>query len=262
MFNSNNGIPFMMNVEPANSNDGWGGNGGGWFFWFIIIILLVGWGNNGWGGYGAGGIQENYVLTSDMATIERKLDDVNNGLCNGFYTQAQLVNGVTQSIADSNYAIQNGMTQNRIAAMQDNNAITAQITGLGTQLAACCCDQRYETASKFADLNYNIATQDCQIRQTVNDVGRGLADVQNANTQAILAKLDAMENSRKDEKIATLQAQVSDMKLIANNNAQTTVFTNAINDAVQKLQPPMPIPAFQVANPWQYSGCGCNTCGC
>lgn len=130
-------------------------------------------------------------------------------------------------------------------------------------MASCCCDQRYETATKFADLNYNIATQDCATRQTVNDVGRNLADVQNANTQAILAAIQSIKDDAKDEKILSLQNQVSDMKLIANNNAQTTIFTNAINDAVQRLQPPMPIPAFQVNNPWQYSGCGCNTgCGC
>lgn len=262
MFN-NNAVPFSMNVVPENSGNGYGGWGeGSWFIWIILILAIFGGWGNGYGyGYGGGGsVQENYVLTSDFATIERKLDSVNNGLCDGFYAQNSTMlngfNGVTQAIADSNYAIQNGMTQNRIAAMQDNNAITAQITGIGTQLASCCCDLRYETASKFADLNYNIATQDCATRQTVNDVGRNLADTQNANTRAILDKLGQMEANAKDDKIAELTAQVNALQLAASQQAQNAYL-------VDQLGYKAPVAAFQVPAPWQYGNCGCNTgCGC
>lgn len=135
MFNSNNGTQFTMPVQPAYNGGGFGdGYGGGWFFWIIIILVLFGgWGYGYGGGAGFGGrettsVYEGYVLNNDMSVLnkavtdaysmtERKLDGISNGLCDGFYTQAQLINGVTQSIADSNYAIQNGMTQNRIAAM-------------------------------------------------------------------------------------------------------------------------------------------------
>ncbi len=49
-----------------------------------LFIVLFGWGGNGWGGNN-GGVMDGYVLTSDFANIERKLDSVNNGLCDGFY---------------------------------------------------------------------------------------------------------------------------------------------------------------------------------
>ena len=89
---------MTMPVAPANTG-GFGGFGGDGAWWIIILFLFVfcGWGNNGWGNngnYGAGGVMDGYVLTSDFATVERKLDSVNNGLCDGFYAQAQLINGV------------------------------------------------------------------------------------------------------------------------------------------------------------------------
>lgn len=252
MFNNNN-VPFTMPVQPAGTGTGFGDTGGGWFMWFLIIILLfAGWGNNGWGN-GGGGVQENYVLTTDMATMERKIDDVNNGLCNGFYTQAQLVNGVTQSIADSNYTIQNAITNNRIAAMQDMNALTAQMNANEAARQACCCETNNLLATNFGNLKYDMAAQDCQIRQTVNDVGRNLADVQNENTRAVLAAIQGIKDDAKDAKIAELTAQINRLDLAASQQAQNAYL-------IDQLGCKPPIAAFQVAPPWQYinGGCGCN----
>ena len=63
-----------------------------------MIFALGGFGNNGWGNRGnqGGGAADNYVLASDFATLQRQLDsgfdrignrieNVNNGLCDGFY---------------------------------------------------------------------------------------------------------------------------------------------------------------------------------
>ena len=85
------GMPTMtMPVAPANTSGsgngfGWGGDGA---WWIIILFLFVfcGWGGNGWGNNGGngGGVVDGYVLTSDFANVERKIDSVNDGLCNGF----------------------------------------------------------------------------------------------------------------------------------------------------------------------------------
>ena len=46
------------------------------------------------GGYGGGGVGENYVLATDFANLERKMDGINNGLCDGFYAQnTNMLNG-------------------------------------------------------------------------------------------------------------------------------------------------------------------------
>ena len=81
-------VPVM---EVGNSGGGFSngfGNNGDWA-WIIILFLIFGNGRgfgNGFGG-GGSGVGENYILATDFATIERKLDGVNNGLCDGFYAQ-------------------------------------------------------------------------------------------------------------------------------------------------------------------------------
>ena len=94
------GMPTMtMPVAPANTGNGGGFGWGGESIWMIVLFLIFaifGWGGNGWGGSNGNGsgVVDGYVLTSDFANVERKIDSVNDGLCNGFYQQAQLVNGV------------------------------------------------------------------------------------------------------------------------------------------------------------------------
>lgn len=286
MFNQTNGYSLAdIATATGRNNDGFlGGENGAW--WIIILFLFVfmggGW-NNGWNynnpntPYLAQGAADNYVLASDFATLQRQLSDttqslerkgdtINSGLCDGFYAQNTTMlngfNGITQSIADSNYATQNALTQNRIAAMQDNNALTAQITGLGSQMASCCCDQRYETAtqfantnynvaSKFADLNYNIATQDCQTRQRVADSTAELVANQDANTRSILAAIQEMQTQNMQDKIATLTADNQALKFAASQAAQNAYLLNSLQ--------PAPHPAYIVSSPYaSYSGCGCN----
>lgn len=65
--------------------------------------------------------------------------------------------------------INNNITQQTIADMQNANTINAGITNLGTQLQQCCCQNRYEDAQNFAQLNYNLADQECSTRRTVSD---------------------------------------------------------------------------------------------
>ena len=235
--NSNYSLADIAAATGRNNNDGgFCGDSGAW--WVVILFLFVfcGWGNNNGGLFGGqstgSGITDGYILTSDFANIERKIDGVNNGVCDGFYAMnTGMLNGFA--------GITNQITQGTIADMQNTNAITAGITVLGNQLSQCCCDQRYENATQYDQLNYNLADQSCQIRRTIQDSTRDLIANQDANTRAIL---DFMTQ----DKIASLQAENASLKSAADNATQT----NAI---VSQLKP-CPSPAYIVANP--YCSCG------
>ena len=82
----------------GRNNDGMFGGDGAW--WLIVLFLFVfcGWGNNGWGNNGNGG---GYAATAatqadiqrgfDNSAVISKLDGINNGLCDGFYSMTQVV---------------------------------------------------------------------------------------------------------------------------------------------------------------------------
>lgn len=236
---SSDGAPMLtMPVAPTNSGGsggfGWDGNGS----WFIIILFLFaffGWGNNGWGNNGnGGGVVDGYVLTSDFANVERKIDSVNQGLCDGFYQQAQLVNG-------TNMAMANGFAQAELSRSNQQAALMQQLNAMQMQAANCCCENR----AAIAQVRYDMATQACDTRNTVQNATRDIIDANNQNSRAIL---DFLTQS----KLSDLQAENQGLKLAASQAAQNSYLVSQLR--------PSPIPAYTVQNPYccnQFAGCGC-----
>lgn len=130
-----------------NGNGGAFGNNGDWIWAFLLFALL---GNNGWGvggGYGGGrgGVGENYVLATDFATIERKLDGVNNGLCDGFYAQ--------------NTNMLNGFANVQQTLCQGFNGVNATVTNGFAGVNNAICTLGYNTQAGFNSISREIA--DC-----------------------------------------------------------------------------------------------------
>lgn len=241
---SDGGVQATMPVAPTGMmNSGFGGFGGDGAWWIIILFLFVfcGWGGNGWGNNGnSGGVVDGYVLTSDFANIERKIDSVNQGLCDGFYQQAQLVNG-------TNMAMANGFAQAELSRSNQQAALMQQLNAMQMQAANCCCENR----AAIAQVRYDMATQACDTRNTVNTATRDIIDANNQNSRAIL---DFLTQS----KLSDLQTENQNLKLAASQAAQN-------NYLISQLRP-CPSPAYITCNPWAgsgYGGCGCNQgCGC
>lgn len=231
-----------LDVGCANNGGmGFGGNGWGDLAALIVVAGLFGWGNGGFGGFGGnrGGVGENYVLATDFATIERKLDGVNNGLCDGFYAvNTGMLNGfasVQQTLCQGFNGIERSLAQNGYQTQAGFNA-------LGAQLAQCCCDTR----AAIADVKYANERNTCSI-----------IEASNANTRAVLDFLTG-------EKIAALQAENSGLKAQISNDRQSAFIIDA-------LAPKCPSPAYVVQPPQQVtfptnccgnvayanSGCGC-----
>lgn len=238
---SDGGVQATMPVAPTGMmNSGFGGFGGDGAWWIIILFLFVfcGWGNNGWGANGNGGVVDGYVLTSDFANVERKIDSVNQGLCDGFYQQAQLVNG-------TNMAMANGFAQAELSRSNQQAALMQQLNAMQMQAANCCCENR----AAIAQVRYDMATQACDTRNTVQNATRDIIDANNQNSRAIL---DFLTQS----KLSDLQTENQNLKLAASQAAQN-------NYLISQLRP-CPSPAYITCNPWAgsgYGGCGPG-CGC
>lgn len=248
-------VPYVAN---AGGNNGFG-FGSGWeglIGLALVAGLFGGWGNGGFGfggrgGYG-GGIAENYALATDFATLERKLDGVNNGLCDGFYAQnTNTLNGfanvqqtLCQGFSGVNATINNGFAgvNNAICTLGYQNQ--AGFNALSRELADCCCT----TQRAIDSVKYENAKNTCDIIRAGQD-----------NTRAILDYLTT-------EKISSLQSENAGLKAQISNDRQSRYIVDA-------LSPKCPQPAYVVQPPQEVtfptnccgniayanynSGCGC-----
>ena len=221
------GIVPVMEVGNNNGFNGFGGYGDG--AWWIIILLLFGYGRNGFGGFGGnGGVGENYVLATDFATIERKLDGINNGICDSTFA-------LNNTINTGFFGVQNSLTQG-FAGL--NTALLQGNYALSSQLADCCC----KTQRAIDGVNYNNAIQTNTIQNTLCNSTRDIIDAQNCGTRAIL---DAITANRIEDKNAQIQAQqneINALRLKASQEAQNAYL-------ISQLGPKCPEPAYVVNGP-------------
>ena len=225
------GMPTMtMPVAPANgSGNGFGfGGDGAWFLIILFLFAFCGWGGNGWGNSGnSGGVVDGYVLASDFSNIERKMDLINGGLCDGFYAV--------------NNTLLTGFGNAELSRANQQAALMQQLSAMQMQAANCCCENR----AAIAQVRYDMATQACDTRNTVQNATRDIVENQNANSRAIL---DFLANS----KMRDLESANQELRLAASQAAQN-------NYLISQLRP-TPIPAYASCNPWAGSYTGCSGC--
>ena len=206
-------VPYV--TGNGYNNNGFGNGWEGLIGLALVASLFGGWGFGGFGGNRGcsyGGIGENYVLATDFATIERKLDAVNNGICDSTFA-------LNNTITNGFFGVQNSLTQGfsglNTALLQGNYA-------LANQLSTCCC----ELKSLGLENRYLNERQTCDIIQATN-----------ANTQRIIDYLTT-------EKISSLQAENSGLKAQISNDRQSAFIIDA-------LAPKCPQPAYVVQPPQQ-----------
>lgn len=267
------GVPFTMPVQPAgssNNNGNSGGWGGDWSAWIIIFVLFFafgGWGNGfggGWGngnGAGAQGALTRADICSEFAfnDLQNGVRGLSQGICDSTFalnnsinnlgmTTMQGFNGVNQGLCNLGYNVQQGFNTTQVAMMQGNNALQAQ-------LASCCC------GNEKGQMMIQNAVERGFCQTNYNDQANTNAIIQNGHndTDRVLAKLDAMEMSRKDETIAALRSQVDALNLAQSQANQNNYLVNTLR--------PCPTPTYLTCNPWAsqapYGSCGtCGGCGC
>ncbi len=268
---------YALGADNNGGGNGCNGGFGGDWIWAFLIFALLGWGNGGYGGFGGGGggaypTEAILQRSLDTQSIIGKLDGINSGICDGFYAHSNALNGlgmnmmqgfhgVDNAVCTIGNAMQQGFNAANIVALQNQNALQAQ-------LAQCCCDNR----AAVADLKYDMATSDCSIKTLINQLVQqvmwgqqtGLRDL----TDLINNKFCQLEMSQKDAVIADLRAQLAQCGDQNMANSIVARLTSVIN--------PPAVPAYPAANPngcgsWPasfltcggngYNGCGCNS-GC
>lgn len=230
------GYALGADSGSGKRDDGMLGGDGSWIFAFLIIALIFG--GNGFGGFGGkaggqGGADTRAAISDGFALngLENGIRGIQNGLCDGFY------------------AMNTGM-------LTGFNGIQSQMFAQSAQSQACCCETQRLIERGFADTNYNLATQACDTRNTIQNTTRDILENNNANTRAIL---DFLTN----DKIASLQAENQTLKFAAsqsNQNAYLSAMSEAQTAELIRRLGPSPIPAYTVPAPYPY--CVGSSCGC
>ena len=241
------GLYANRGVDPnvlalMNGGNGFGGQNGIWgVIYLAIVASIFGW-NNGGGFFGgrnaANGTPE--LVTSLLNRNETAISQL-----------AQSLNCSTQQIQNSLCNIENsiGLSGNQII-----NAIQSGNSGVMNQLSTCCCNilQAVERQGAATQL------QNCQNMNTLtremNDNTRDLQAATQAQTQAILAKLDAAETRVLQDKLdaerqksATLASQLNNehqtqaiMANVAQQNAPIVAALQALQSDVDGIKCKLP----------------------
>lgn len=142
---------------------------------------------------------------------ERVINAVQAGDCAVSQAVKEVGCGINQNILKMGY-------ENQLANERQTNVLNQGIYGLSTSLDR-----------NAAAIEYNSATQTCTLQNAIKDSST-------ASTSAILAKLDSMENSRKDREIQTLTAQLAAVNARAERQAELAPIMGQISE-IRRNQP-------------------------
>ena len=181
------GIMPVMDMNRGYE-DGWGGNG---FAWIVILFALLGWGRNGYGDQGC--VTPTQLQNGfDSSNIQNKLGQIQQtvtaGICDGFYSTAQLINGIDKSLAAESYATRDAVNQ------------------VGYAVKDCCC-----TTNRNIDaVRYEAAQNTCAITSAIHEEGE--------RTRAMI----------KEQEVQALRDEVTVLRGQISNNEQNGIILNSI----------------------------------
>ena len=262
MFNSGN-VPSVADIAAvtgANCRNNDGGWGNDWWAVIIILALFGGWGGRGGlfgnAGSGSGCGCSTPATCADLQAgfnnqaVINKLNGLENGLCSLGYDQLAQMNGVSNTIQQGNFGLQQAINNASVANMQDTNS-------LSRQLSDCCCENR----AAIKDVQYTAALNNNALLQAINTQTNTIVQNDNANYRALHDELVSYQMQQKDDVIAALRSQVQALNLGVSQRNQNDYL-------IDRLQP-CAKPAYFVPNPnccytpqqyAQFAGASCSGC--
>lgn len=216
------------NLWAALNNNGGGFGGGMWNnpIWAIVFLAFLR-GGFGWGGNEGGCGSAAFVSSQLGQAIAGNANAISNLATNLNCSISQVQNAINSVQTN----IQQLANQNGMSSMQIINAINSGDASLTNALQSCCCNLTNTVNTGFGNLRYENAAQTCSVKQSIAD-----------QTSTVLAKLDAIEDSRKDREISNLTAQLTAANSRAERAAELAPIYKALGDIQAKQPNTVPVP--------------------
>lgn len=241
-----NGLdPNLLLAMNNKGNGGFGGDGG-WFMWVIFLFFLFPlmgrggmWGNNGdcgnGGGSGLGSIP-NLINNDNGRELLMQAIQGNGQAINSLATNLNCsVGQIQQSINGVMSQIQGVGNQIGMSSQQIINAVQAGNCQIAQSIADCCCKTQNAITTMGYESQLAMCNQTNTLVSTANQNALSLRDGATANTQAILSKLDAMQNQGLMDKIDALRERNSTLLSQLSQEHQTAQFGQMIGQSVAPL---------------------------
>lgn len=226
------GLLALLN-QGRGSQDQWGGSW--WFIW--IILLWFCWGGNGFGNRFGNGGGLSAELNGDVG--REYLMSAIQGNGNAINQLASSLNCSTQQLQSALCNIQgliaNVGNQVGMSSQQIINAFQSGNQAVLTQIADCCCKTQNAITTMGYENQLAMCNQTNALVNTANQNALSLRDGATANTNAILAKLDAMQNQTLQDKIAALTAEKATLTAEISQRNQNATILNSVGQQIAPL---------------------------
>ena len=221
---------LMGLLGGANNNGGFFGNNGGFqdIIALIVIAAIFGNGNFGFGGNNRGNSTEREMI---MSAIQRNGLDLNQ-LASSINCSVGQIESAINAVSTQLYNVGN---QIGMSGQQIINSIQSGDSALASQIANCCCQTQTAITKMGYENQLAVCNQTNTLVNTANQNALSLRDGATANTNAILAKLDAMQNQALQDKIAALTAQNSTLQAEISQRNQNATILNAVSQQIAPL---------------------------
>ena len=210
---------------PCFRDNGFGGENGSWgVIYLAIICSIFGW-NNGGGFFGGRGCNAGQGSPELVTSLLNRNETAIGQLAQSLGCSTQQVQTALANIENSV-----GLTGTQII-----NAIQSGNNSVITQIADCCCKTQNAITSMGYENQLAVCNQTNALLNNANQNTLSLRDGATANTNAILAKLDAMQNQALQDKIASLTAQNTALQSEISQRNQNATILNAVSQQIAPL---------------------------
>lgn len=221
--NNNGGCCGGWGFPFGGFMNGFGGLGFDALLLFLFFGLMGGgmWGGMGgmgWGG-GAGMLGATSLAATETAALINQQNTADRVAAAN--AKADAIAGIVTAngtkIETVKDAVTNGFFANQTNLCQLGNNIAMQAVNNQNNLTGQITDLRYGIQQNFCDLRHQMQSDKCETFQAMN-----------ANTAAIMSRIDCLEKNAMQDKLNAAQEKIAALKAERDNSAQTQTLLAAI----------------------------------